>query len=295
MKKRLIYNLGRRGFFSEINNMILAKIFAQKNNYEFEVNSFYWNCRYKEGLRDYFELHFLENNNILSAQQTRSDQKFVILPHNAHDLFYNIIYVFNYIYMLFNKNIILGNTIFSYLRTKEFILSINQEEYKSEIRNLLNYNKKLMCYYEKRIKELGLSEKYIGVHIRRGDKITTGEMKNIPIKQYIDSILASNIKSIYIATDDISVISKIKDSINRKDINIFYNTNSFNNGFNEGSFNHSNKKARYSETIELLFDVYVLSKATYFIGTYSSNLSRVIPCFINENNCKSLDEKWYVG
>lgn len=90
MQKKLIYNLGRRGFFSEINNMILAKIFAQKNNYEFEVNSFYWNCRYKEGLRDYFELHFPENNNILSAQQTRSDQKFVILPHNAHDLFYNI-------------------------------------------------------------------------------------------------------------------------------------------------------------------------------------------------------------
>ena len=66
---KLIYSLGRRGFFSEINNMILAKIYAKDNNYEFSVNSLYWNCRLKKGLRDYFKLSLNENNNILNFRK----------------------------------------------------------------------------------------------------------------------------------------------------------------------------------------------------------------------------------
>ena len=53
-----------RGFFSEINNMIIAKIFAEEHHWDFEVNSFYWNCRYKKGLRDYFYIELQEYNNI---------------------------------------------------------------------------------------------------------------------------------------------------------------------------------------------------------------------------------------
>lgn len=294
MKRKLIYNLGRRGFFSEINNLILAKIYAQNKNYDFEVNSLYWNCRLKKGLQDYFELSFIENNNLFSAQQTRSNWGYVIPPKSLHDMFYNITQLLNSIYRLFNKNVIFANEIYKCLRSEYVIHNINKNDYMNEIRQFLRCSPNVEDYINQRIKSINLPHNYLGVHIRRGDKITTGEMKNIPIEEYIKAIFDSGFKDVYIATDDVSIIEMIENKCTGNEIRVFYN-NTCKTGFNEGQFNHSTRKARYEDTMNLLFDIAVLSKSEKFIGTYSSNLSRVIPCFIGEENCISLDDHWHIG
>lgn len=294
MKKRLIYNLGRRGFFSEINNMILAKIYAHNNNYNFEVNSTYWNCRFKKGLRDYFCLSLIENNNIFSAQQTRSNRGYVLPPKNLHEVFYNLTHFFNSLYRIFHKDVIFGNEIYNYLRSDEIIQLINVDDYMNEIRQLLHFSPKVEDYINERMSIINLPRTFLGVHIRRGDKITTGEMDDISIEEYVKAIINTGFKDVYIATDDVSIVKIINNKCADKDIRVLYNsTNKI--GFDEGQFNHSTRKSRYQDTLNLLFDIAVLSKAEKFIGTYSSNLSRVIPCLIGIENCISLDDNWHIG
>lgn len=291
-RRKLIYNLGRRGFFSEINNMIIAKIFAEEHHWDFEVNSFYWNCRYKKGLRDYFYIELQEYNNIFSAQMVRGKN----VAWNLHALFYLGVTTLNNIYKFFNSNIILGSDVYQSFRALPYLNQIDVTRFQNEMKRVLRLNDSLEYLFINQFNLLGMHRSFLGVHIRRGDKITTGEMQNIPLSQYIEAIKQSQYKDIYIATDDYTSIDFIKRQLQSSDFQIYCNPLlSISSGFSEGKFNRSSKENRYKETCSLLFDIFVLCKASFFIGTYSSNLSRVIPCVLGLKNCKSLDIDWFVG
>ena len=111
-----------------------------------------------------------------------------------------------------------------------------------------------------------MPDDFIGVHIRRGDKITTGEMDNISLKRYVSKIEEYDIDDVYIATDDISTINSIREALDNK-YKIYHNPCLKTNGFDSKNF----------------------------IGTYSSNLSRVVPCIIGFDKCISLDDEWSIG
>lgn len=295
MKNLLIYNLGRRGFFSEINNMILAEIYAERYHLRFVVNSFYWNCRYKKGLRDYFDNEIIEQNNIFSAQITRNRSYFDFKVTNLHTLFYNINYIFNTIYSFLHKNVVLGADVYGELRTESFLNTIDAEKYLLNLKKCLRLKTSILNHFDLLFDKLGIDEPFLGIHIRRGDKIATGEMNDISLDLYIEEIIHSRFRTVYIASDDKMSIDYIKAKIIPMGIDVHCNPNLEGEGFNEGNFNNAGRIKRYEDTLILLFDIYVLSRASYFIGTYTSNLSRVIPCFLGFENCKSLDENWHIG
>lgn len=295
MKTKLIYNLGRRGFFSEINNMILAKIYANKYHFDFIVNSYYWNCRYKNGLHDYFENEIQEQNNLFSAQITRNRFRFTYKINNLHTLFYNINYIRNVAYLIFHRNVLLGSEIYNEMRSDIFLKNVDPDDFIKEIQKCLRIKPSIRHEFDLIFNHLKIGGPFLGVHIRRGDKITTGEMNDISLDRYAEEIIATSYKSIYLATDDIMCVNYLKEKMELKGIHVYYNPSLSRKGFSEGLFNHTSRRKRYEETLILLLDIYVLSKASFFIGTYSSNLSRVIPCLLGFNNCKSLDTNWHIG
>ena len=290
-KKKLIYNLGRRGFFSEINNMVIAKIFAEEHNWDFIVNSTYWNCRYNKGLRDYFNPCVAEHNNIFSAQMVRTKR----FSFSVHTIFYIVVGILNYIYCLFHRNVVWGSDVYSLFRDESYLRRITPQKFFSELRGTLPFTELLQDTFQERISLLGLTEPFLGIHIRRGDKITTGEMADISLSRYIDAIKDTSYKLIYVATDDYRCVEFMRQHLKPLGYEIKCNPELSGLGFNEGSFNHSAKSARYKETLTLLFDIFILFRASYFIGTYSSNLGRVIPCVLGLENCKSLDNDWFIG
>lgn len=290
-KKKLIYNLGRRGFFSEINNMVIAKIFAEEHGWDFEVNSTYWNCRYRKGLRDYFKPCVKERNDILSAQMVRG-RSFTL---SLHSLFYLTVSILNKVFQLFHRNVIWGADVYGSFRETSYLQHINADKFFSELKVVLQLNDALQNEFQEKMSQMDLNVSFLGVHIRRGDKITTGEMDNIPLSRYIDAIRETSYKHVYIATDDYHSVEFIKENLQPLGYVICYNPDLSASGFSEGSFNHSAKAARYKETCTLLFDICMLFRASYFIGTYSSNLSRVIPCVLGFKNCESLDNDWFIG
>lgn len=163
--------------------------------------------------------------------------------------------------------------------------------YSNLLKHFYQYNKQLNALIKTRINEIILPAKYIGVHIRKGDKISSGEMNDIDLKKYIEKIKEHDIQNIYIATDDISIIPQIKKLL--PTYNIFYNHSVSQTGFFEKEFNKKTKNEKVNDVINVLIDVEILKSANYFIGTFSSNLSRIIPCFIKLDKCTSIDIDWH--
>jgi hypothetical protein len=121
-------------------------------------------------------------------------------------------------------------------------------------------------------------------------------MQEIHLDKYINTILRYKdvSKNVYIATDDVRTIQDIKEILVDQGIRIYYNNQNNNQGFNESDFNHADKRTRYQETINVLLDMEVLIHSNFFIGTYTSNLSRVVPFFLGLDHCVSLDNDWNI-
>ena len=111
MSKKLVYSLGRRGFFSEINNLVLAIIYSKRYGYNLIVNTFYWNYRIKKGLGDYFKCNLSVSNNPLSAQMTRTGISEKFNPMSLHDWFYKLCEYQNKIYDAISRNMVWGKQV----------------------------------------------------------------------------------------------------------------------------------------------------------------------------------------
>jgi hypothetical protein len=296
------YSLTQRGFFSEIMNLVLAKIYCDKEKIELVVNTYHWNSRIDKGWNDYFKETLNTTNNILSSQYYVNGYKRNILRgliknpfHEAQHLTQCLL---NYYYTSTSGNI-LSHDIFNKMRSKEVIgLIKSNEEWRYllsiTLNNIYIYNDDLNNEISANKKKIGINSiEYIGVHVRRGDKITTGEMSIIDIDKYISAIKAKKeiSKNIYISTDDMAIIDIIKLQLG-SEYSIFYNVLMSSTGFKESTYNKKSKEIRHEETKLAILDVDILKNSSYFIGTYSSNMSRIIPCFKGFDSCQSLDIPW---
>lgn len=286
MKNLVIYNLTRRGFYSEIMNLCLAKIYCDFKNYKLIVNSRNWNARQNDGLSDYFIPYFIESHNYYTSQyfvegKMKRFKIKQIIKHKIcflHELSLINNSIYKKILHIGGYNIKYNDDIWNDMRSSQFINSFDNTTWINMYSNLLKhfyqYNKQLNALIKTRINEIILPAKYIGVHIRKGDKIKEHDIQNI-----------------YIATDDISIIPQIKKLL--PTYNIFYNHSVSQTGFCEKEFNKKTKNEKVNDVINVLIDVEILKSANYFIGTFSSNLSQIIPCFIKLDKCTSIDIDWH--
>lgn len=300
----IIYSLSTRGMYSELFNLCLAIVYANHHQKYLKLNTWLWNSRINKGWEDYFEPTLDYSNNPFSAQdKVYSNEKpwigkIYYKPKEFFSFYYRLI--LNYIYKIIYPHYLLTKDVFERMRSKEFISDILGKDAFSLMAftfkqvYVLNHNTK--DYLSKRKNNLKLPNDYIGVHIRRGDKITSKEMEEIRLDKYVNTII--NYKSIssnvFIATDDTSIINDIKEKLYPHGFNIFYNRQNQSTGFNEAIFNHASKQTRREETINVLLDMDVLIHSKFFIGTYTSNLSRVVPFFLGLDKCISLDNDWNI-
>lgn len=303
-RNKIIYSLSTRGMYSELFNLCLAKVYAQHHQVSLKLNTWLWNSRINKGWLDYFESTLECCNNPFSAQDKVFTNekpwigKIYYKPKEFFTFYYRL--TLNNLYRLVYPYHLLTKEIFKDMRSNEFIhdclgkdaFNLMAASFKQMY--ILNNRTKNQLY--QRIEELKLPDNYIGVHIRRGDKISSKEMQNIHVDKYVNSIanykdISSNV---YIATDDTSIIDEIKNKLSSHGFNVFHNSQNKSQGFNEANFNHSSKQARQEDTLNVLLDMEVLIHSLYFIGTYTSNLSRVVPFFLGLDKCVSLDNDWHI-
>lgn len=145
----------------------------------------------------------------------------------------------------------------------------------------------------------------IGIHIRSGDKITTGEMKTIQISEYIRAIRT------------------IQSKLNKKELNIFVMTDNYtlyeelvargdsswsvttlqepsaytNSGHTQFAFNLLSQEKRFTLFYQFLTELHIMQRIPNLVLTFSSNVGRFLYltsyAVQDEDNVISLDvPKW---
>lgn len=303
-KNKIIYSLSTRGLYSELFNLCLAIVYAQQKDLLLELNTYLWNSRIKSGWLDYFEQTLKISNNPFSAQdKVYTNEKPWIgkIYYNPKE-FFTFYYrnFLNHIYKIFHPHHLLTKDIFEDMRSKSFINdTLGKNAFylmKSSFIELYKLNFETSNLIKLKIKDLNIPDDYIGVHIRRGDKITSKEMNYIHNQKYIKAIVDHKALSnnVYIATDDTNIINDLKTELESKGFTVYYNLQNDSKGFDENAFNQADKQYRHKETINVLLDMELLTHSKFFIGTYTSNLSRVVPFFLRQEQCISLDNDWNI-
>lgn len=303
-KNRIIFSLTTRGFYSELFNLSLALVYADHYHLRIKLNTWLWNSRLVKGWQDYFEPTLECCNNLLSAQDNvyTKEKPWIGKIYYKPKEFYTFYYrqIVNHLYCLFHPHDLLTKDVFEKMRSDEFIHDILGTKafglLSLSYKQIYKLNKETNDYITQAINKLALPSNYIGVHIRRGDKITSEEMHEIRLDNYINTIIQHQeiSNNVYIATDDVSVIDYIRTKLYCHDINVYYNSLNNSTGYDLNIFNRASMQERREESINVLLDMEVLINAKFFIGTYTSNLSRVVPFYLGLEKCISLDNDWNI-
>ena len=301
--KKVIYSLTGRGLYSELLNLVLAKIYCDYYKYELIINTYYWNSKGKYGWQDFFEPTVKNTNDISSSQVFFNGSKHKLslrgIYKNPSSEMVNIMQtLINRGYKIKSGNL-LSDDIVDLMRAPIFMDQIGNNEvwrqkFQTNIEEMYVFNESIKCEIQEMKQEIGVCGiDFIGVHIRRGDKIKSKEMKFISMEKYAEAIIKQKhiSSNVYIATDDSASIGEIKKLLGSS-FNVLFNTKMSTNGFDESKYNRKTKQQRVWETKLALLDVDILKESSFFIGTYSSNLSRIIPCFKGFDTCESLDLCW---
>ncbi len=267
MKQKIFWNFRNSGFGSCFNLTVVAYVYAQHHGHDFvlfsqdsDICNTVWT--------DYF-LPFAEQQNIC-------DENFDI------DNFLPIQTIWNYKFTGQN-NIILNN--------KQFKGNCF-EACQVIAKEIWSFNEETQICIDNKIKKLNMPKKYICLHIRQGDKLREIKEREFPdVSQYIK--LAHKISSIidfFVMTDDVRVVEKLKNKY--KNYN-FYTLADMQTGFDIRTYNNKDKQFRYNSTIALLTDVEIAKKADIFIGTYSSNIFRLVSLFKKTNQMHAIDCEYH--
>lgn len=145
----------------------------------------------------------------------------------------------------------------------------------------------------------------VGVHIRSGDKITTGEMKEVPIIKYIESLqviqrrLNKKTMNIFVMTDNYSLYEELKKSGDASWTYTTFATNTpyFTNGHVQLDFNLLPIEQRFELFYQFLTELWVMQNISNLVVSYSSNVGRFLHIMnrqlANGGNILSVDiTKW---
>ena len=302
--KKIIYSLTHRGLYSELVNLALAKVYADKYNYRLLVNSRNWNSKIDNGLSDWFIPYFEETHSILTYQEKiyNNEKPWIGKIYYNPSAFWGYWRerLYNKIFKFFSPTALLSKESFQRMHSGDFLSQYSEGELLNAVSNsfkkFYNYNALTQNSISEKKQYINIPDNYISVHIRRGDKIVTGEMEDINLNIYVDAIRKYSYISnnIYIATDDVTVISYISKKLSDIDIKIYYNKENKLKGFDEKTYNLKSDSVRRDEVLNMLFDMDMMINSSFFIGTFSSNVGCVVAMYLGLDKCHSIDVSWKI-
>jgi hypothetical protein len=137
---------------------------------------------------------------------------------------------------------------------------------------------------------------YLALHIRRGDKLVT-EAQRFPLAEYIALIPERFLDlPILVCTDDYSAFEELQDYAETIGYRGLLSTTAdlSHKGYDWDTFRRRPVEHRDSEIQRLLFDFTLMCKSTYFVGSFSSNLSRAVYIARGGRNSCSVDTEFAV-
>lgn len=122
---------------------------------------------------------------------------------------------------------------------------------------------------ERQTSGLGLPGEFVGLHIRRGDKV--GEHRFRDCARYVELLRGKGLgKNIFIATDDSAVLREMESTASGS--RVFSLAGNEDSGYYHNDFVRLDWPSRRRRIVRLLAEIEILSKASWFIGAYDSNI-----------------------
>jgi hypothetical protein len=164
--------------------------------------------------------------------------------------------------------------------------SANIQTMKRMAKDLFFYNGDAQEKIMTRIRGAGLDRTVfdVGVHIRSGDKITTGEMKSIPIRDYANALsgfsrrLGKANLSVFVMTDNMKLLEELKrfcpstwSFTTLQNISAYTAT-----GHTQFVFNTLPSSTREELFYQFLTELHILQNIPNLVVTYSSNVGRFL-------------------
>ena len=118
---------------------------------------------------------------------------------------------------------------------------------------------------------------YNAIHIRRGDKKDESGIHDL--QGYVDAIrrLNSNIRQIFVATDDIRIIDPLRNALGQG-YDVKYNSleSDIGTGYDQTQFNFAPIAFRRERTLRFFAELEVMYFAKHFIGASTSNVFNLV-------------------
>jgi hypothetical protein len=128
---------------------------------------------------------------------------------------------------------------------------------------------------------------YAAIHVRRGDKHK--EAATTELTAYLDALAQHrpNLRRVFVATDDFAVVRELRHL--RPDWEWLTLADESRGGHQQRQFNRKRASVRRREILEILADVEALRAGAFFIGTWSSNLGRIVGLLKGLRDCAGVD------
>ncbi len=299
--RRLVFQLTNRGFGSELNNMLLGLLYGLWTGQTFQLSSRTWNARYQSGWTDWFEpfctecpAKLLETGSVWDDLRRHLDGDFrsrcrwrvrqvlVRALYPGTSLTYQRWPEFRSprfaAQRFFIPSLGIDGDIFAALQVLARMLWRLRPQVKSRIHAQVR---------------AALPEAYVGVHIRRGDKLSSREAERVEVRSYLARMdsLGTGLDTVFVASDDHNAVAEFRLAAPHWRVVSFCQPTL--RGHRQASFNSQRPEQRQLATEHILRDLEALIRAEYFIGTFSSNLGRLLCLLRGQRQCTSMDCAWY--
>jgi len=290
----LIFGVGLdAGFFSELNNMIFAMLFCSVNNIRFRLHSSSANFLTTNGWQDYFLPFCAETNSSLldlvdyrypESRMSRKRRLLRGIAYAIHSTDFLTSDLFHRIRIFAKQN-----------AQRLHYNSPDRQPFSLDLHTLAKivwrFNDETADQMEKQIAELALPESYIGLHIRRGDKISEAPLESV--ESYMNLVVnQTTSKNAFVLTDDFRVINELR--ITYPDWSFFTFAQTGECGYDHKEHLRQSKEARRIAMIKLLASVETLRRSDFFVGTYHSNPGKFLGMLRPEGTHSGVDNSiWF--
>ena len=295
-KPTMIWELTNRGFGSELNNLLYAINYCEKKSISIRFLSDKWNNKIDKGWIDFFkqtpESVFLYNNKTISSyNRLRSfyslNQLRLCVENKKTQFLKSFLARIGLIIFNFRKQ---QNYLFIHDYFK-VVHEFNKEESENDkdlfVHKMNTILKGIWKFNEKTIKEIRKNKllfkfsEYAVFHIRRGDKLTTGEDISYSLDNYIKKIVSKKINTVFVMSDDYRVYEDLVK--NYPKFNFYTLIDKNQRGHFQSSYNKLSVIEKEKNMVNLLTEIEIAKESNFFVGSANSNIFRLIEYFKIKN------------
>ena len=173
----------------------------------------------------------------------------------------------------------------------EFCRSLPRAQVKSLHRKALTLNRPTRLQVEKLIEQRGWSKVpfHIGIHYRSGDKVTSGEMRPVSLRKYVEAFLKSDLSRpvthVFIMSDNYKALQDLQRELTvavkaspatKTELQFYSPCEPSMTGHQQKKFNTQTVEKKKADLIQLLAELHIMQRIPTLLLLLSSNIDRLI-------------------